>query len=227
MLIIIALIMAVIVQFIAASSAISLIRQTRYNFSWLLLSIAFILMALRRLMELTRFIQSDFVPGESKLLSWTAVAISIFMLIGITYVKRIFNQQKRMDELNQESESRILSAIIKTEENERQKFAKELHDGLGPLLSSIKMALSALGPDRENSVNRRILENSNKLIDESVATIKEISNKLSPHVLNHFGLLRAIKSFIEKVESPKKLQIKVNSGIGDMRFGYSSLPDYL
>lgn len=42
------------------------------------------------------------------------------------------------------SERRILNTVLRTEEKERRRFSKDLHDGLGPLLSSAKMSVSAL-----------------------------------------------------------------------------------
>ena len=218
MTIVIALIIAVVFQFIAASLAISLIRYTKYNFSWVLISVSFLLMAVRRLIELMHVLRSDQLVIESAVNSWMAVAISIFILAGLIFIKRIFNLQKKIDDLQKENEVKVLSAILKTEEDERLKFAKELHDGLGPLLSSIKMAVSSLSPGRIEPGSRKILDNTNKLIDESVSVIKEISNKLSPHVLNHFGLLKAIDSFIERLEFPDTLSINVNSNLKDIRF---------
>ncbi|MDF1576514.1 MAG: sensor histidine kinase [Bacteroidales bacterium] len=216
--IIVALILAVLFQFAAAIIAISLIRHTRYNISWVLISVAFLLMAVRRLMELVEVLQVEMSALKNLASSWMAVGISILILIGLIYIKRIFNLQMRIDELKIENEARVLSAILETEESERQKFAKELHDGLGPLLSSIKMSLSALVPGETAPGQLKILDNTSKLIDESVNTIKEISNKLSPHVLNHFGLLRAISSFINRIGFTHQLSLKVNSNAEGLRF---------
>ncbi|HER07517.1 MAG TPA: sensor histidine kinase [Bacteroides sp.] len=221
MTIFIALIFAMSFQFVAAIISISLIRSTRYNFSWVILSVAFLLMAFRRMVELADVWRSGLWIPESPVSTWMSVAISVFILIGVIYIKRIFNLQKRIDDLKRENESRVLSAIIKTEEKERLKFSKELHDGLGPLLSSIKMSLSALEAGTREPGDRKILDNTGKLIDESVSTIKEISNKLSPHILNNFGLLRAVRSFIDRIETPADLQIRVNSNIEETRFDYN------
>jgi signal transduction histidine kinase len=220
--IILALILAVLLQFAAAFIAISLIRYTRYNFSWVLISFAFLLMAVRRLIELMEVLPPDSSVLENPVSSWMAVGISVLILLGLVYIKQIFKLQKRTDIQKRKNESRVLSAILKTEEDERQKFAKELHDGLGPLLSSIKMSVSALSPGGDEPVNRKILDNTGKLIDESIATIQEISNNLSPHVLNHFGVLKAINSFIDRIEIPNTLSFRVNSNTGDIRFDYNT-----
>jgi PAS domain S-box-containing protein len=91
----------------------------------------------------------------------------------------------------------IYIAGINAEELERGRLAKDLHEGLGPLLSACKIYLHKIknkGINDEESFNK--LE---EIIDESLRGIKEISNTISPHILRNFGLIYAIKSFIEKL----------------------------
>jgi signal transduction histidine kinase len=171
--------------------------------------------------ELVDVFRSGLWIPESPASSWIAVGISVFILVGVIYIKRIFNLQKKIDQLKKENESRVFSAIIKTEENERLKFSKELHDGLGPLLSSIKMSVSALEASRREPGDKKVLDNIDKLINESVTAIREISNKLSPHILNNFGLLQAVESFTGRLEIQDKLKVRVNSNIRDVRFDYN------
>src|SRR6056297_3587937 len=135
----IALILSVILQFATAIIAISLIKHTRTNIAWWLISIGFFLMAVRRLFELFQVFEINDNLANGLINSWTGVLISIFMLLSLSFIKRLFNIQKRIEYLKKRNESRVFSAIIRTEENQKQKFSKELHDVLGPLLSSVKM----------------------------------------------------------------------------------------
>lgn len=84
-----------------------------------------------------------------------AFIIALVLLIGVFYIRKIFQFMRRVDEIRRESEKRVLAAVIRTEEQERQRFAKELHDGLGPLLSVIKMLVSGLDANKESEVNER------------------------------------------------------------------------
>jgi len=215
----IALILSVILQFAAAIIALSLVKRTRTNIAWWLISGGFLLMAIRRAFEILQVYDSDSRWISGFLSSWTGVLISVMMLLSLIFIKRIFNIQKRIEELRKQNESRVLSAILKTEEKERQHFSKELHDGLGPLLSSVKMAISAVGQERE--INHLILLNAEKLIDESIATIKEISNKLSPHVLTNFGLYRALKSFIQKLQVSEGPAVYFNCNLENRRYSFN------
>ncbi len=214
----IALILSVFLQFAAAIIALSLIRSTRNNIAWWLISICFLLMAIRRLLELLQVVDVESRLLGGLLSSWTGVVISIILLFSLIFIKRIFNVQKRIDELRKENESRVLSAIIRTEENERQRFAKELHDSLGPILSSVKLALSAMAKNPGSPKNKEVLDNTENLIDESIFSLKEISNNLSPHILNNFGLLRAVKSFINQLQIQDNPKIILSSNIENKRF---------
>lgn len=216
----IALIISIILQFGAAIIALSLTRRTKTNIAWWLISIAFLLMAIRRVFEFFQLMDSHSKLITGLLSTWTGVLISILMLGSLIFIKRIFNIQKRMEELRKENESRVLSAIVRTEENERLNFAKELHDGLGPLLSSVKMAISACR-DNNGEINEKVMANAGKLIDESITSLKEISNNLSPHILNSFGLKKAVKSFISKLPYTGNLRINFDTNIDNQRFAYN------
>ncbi|HSG67493.1 MAG TPA: ATP-binding protein [Bacteroidales bacterium] len=215
----IALILSVVLQFAAATIAMTLIKRTRTNIAWWLISGGFLLMAIRRVFEIIQVYDPENEIGSSLLSSWTAVLISVTMLLSLVFIKRIFNIQKQIEELRKQNESRVLSAILRTEEAERQHFANELHDGLGPLLSSVKMAISASA--YKKTPDHKVLENAEKLIDESITTLKDISSKLSPHILLNFGLLKAVKSFINKLQIIEKPLIHFNSNLGEGRFSFN------
>ncbi len=216
-----ALILSIVLQFVAAILAIPLIKKTKFNISWILISMALILMAIRRFIELVPFIQKETSLPEVTMAHWLGILISIFFLIGVFYIRKIFDFLKQIDVLREESEKKELNTIIRTEEKERRSFAKDLHDGLGPLLSSIKMLTSALSQTKQETKNNKIIENINVVAGEAIMSIKEISNHLSPHILENFGLTSALKSFVEKVNISKTIQIKINSNLNEERLNYN------
>mgnify|MGYP001309309450 FL=1 len=221
MIIKIALILSVVIQFVAAVLAISLIKRTKTHIAWWLISIGFLAMAVRLFLEVITIFNPEREALTSMLYSWLGVIISLLTLISLMFIRHLFNAQNKYEEFRTERESEVLSAIIKTEENERSRFAKELHDGLGPLLSSIKMSVSAIKKQMDGKNDGSIIENTEKLIDESIFTIKEISNNISPHILNNFGLYKALQSFITKIQVSNNIDIMLNSNIGQKRFNYN------
>jgi signal transduction histidine kinase len=98
-----------------------------------------------------------------------------------------------------EFEIKILNAILETEEKERTKFAQELHDGLGPLITSALLYLQKM--EEDNSQDTKYLKNTIRFIEEALDSITEISNLLSPGVLKKFGLVSAISFLIRKYQS--------------------------
>ncbi|MBN1112492.1 MAG: sensor histidine kinase [Bacteroidales bacterium] len=221
MIITVALILSVLFQFSAFFITISLIRKTKFNISWIALSVGFALMAFRRLLVLIDISNNPHSHIEDNFDSWIAVIISLLMFIASFYIRQIFRLQSKINNLRKENQTKILSAIIKTEERERQKFAKELHDGLGPILSSIKMSLSAIDKSIMNPKNELIIDKTEMAVDNAIISIKEISNNLSPHILERFGLEKAIKTFTDTIVTCEKLNILVSSNLNGKRYNYN------
>jgi len=123
----------------------------------------------------------------------------------------------RSIEERKELERKVLSAVIKTEEKERERFAKDMHDGLGPLLSAIKLYVNELN-DADTSVEEKegYIDQINDMLDQAVTSTREISNNLMPRVIHEYGLVRAVEAFSEKVNITKKLHIDFDySGISE------------
>ncbi|MCG6190465.1 sensor histidine kinase [Maribellus maritimus] len=220
MLLQIALLLSMLIQLGAAITAVSLIRRTRFNISWILISSGFVLMALRRLFEFSALFWETQLISKEEINSWVGVLISILMLTGVTFIRQIFNLQDRIDEIRKESEARLLKAVIQTEEKARQSFARELHDGLGPVLSSIKMIVSAIELDKMVASNKRIIERTCKATDEAIITLKEISNHLSPHLLKNYGLTKALNTFASQLLINSDIQLNLSDNFGSKRYSY-------
>ena len=217
----VALILSVLLQFGAFFITISLIQKTKFNISWIMISIGFFLMAFRRLSELIDIINNGSNSIQTLFNSWVAVLISLLMFIASIYIRQIFNLQGKINKLRKENETKVLSAIIQTEEKERHKFAKELHDGLGPILSSIKMAISAINKSVVGKTNEQIIDKTENAVDNAIITIKEISNNLSPHILERFGLEKAIKTFTDTIITREELEIIISSNLNGKRYDYN------
>jgi PAS domain S-box-containing protein len=105
----------------------------------------------------------------------------------------------------------IFQAIVRTEENERAFFSKELHDGLGPLLSTIKLYLQWSERPNSKKTQKEAILKAGEILEEALTTVKEISNKLSPHLLTYYGINSAIQCFIDKQLETSSLKINFQS----------------
>lgn len=211
-----ALILAVILQLFAAIISIRLTRVTKYNLSWMLISSGFVIIAIRRFIEYIPLVSDASVNRQ--VFTWLGVIASIFFAIGLFLIQKIFAYLKKMEEEKREMEKTMLHAIIKAEESERKRFAKDLHDGLGPILSTVKMSLTTVTRREYDDTSMEILRTADLAIDEAIKSIREISNNLSPHILDNFGLSKAIRNFINKINLTETIQINFSSNINDQRF---------
>jgi len=107
-------------------------------------------------------------------------------------------------------ENQIVQAILKTEAKERYRFAKDLHDGLSPLFSTIKLYIKAIKNSKNLDEANYFLQNLSETADSAIDTITEISNNISPHVLKNFGLVKAIQSTINQLIPANTIQVEFN-----------------
>lgn len=213
---------SLVLQVLAAAIAISLFKRTKFNASWILISTGFLLMAVSRVFELWPTLYPEMEDRMSIVQRWLAFIISLVLLVGVFYIRKIFQFMRRLDELRRETEKRVLAAVIRTEEQERQRFAKELHDGLGPLLSVIKMLVSGLDGKSFAETSEKIKQNLRQAVDEAITGVRDISANISPHILNNFGLKDAIDAFIKRMGQADGFKVCFTTNLTGERFPYNT-----
>jgi len=137
----------------------------------------------------------------------------VFVEIILNYVandKTVYGVIHDITE-KKEFQKNMVKAIIQTEEKERAHFSKELHDGLGPLLSTIKLYLQCSERLTNTKSRKQIIGKAGEIIEEALSTVKEISYKLSPHLLTNYGLSSAIKNFVDKLNDTVSTNIYFES----------------
>lgn len=213
----IALMISIVLQITAASIALRFIKLTKYRLSWILLSLSFAFMAVRKFIQLFEYFRGTPSYMWQMIDEWLGVLISFLIIVGVVLIRELFYSLKKADIDRARSEKRVINAIINTEENERKRFAKDLHDGLGPLLSTVKMSLSALDNRVKDPTGIEILNNTNHLVNEAINSLKDISNNLSPHILSNFGLSSALSAFVAKINKTKAIEIDLKSNMENIR----------
>ncbi len=106
------------------------------------------------------------------------------------------------------AEQHMLDAILEATEAQRRKLSKEIHDGIGPLISTIKLNLDALRLEvqGENTRARQMIESMSELLQTMSNDIRSISHNLMPNVLVDFGLVAALDNLCQRVNSSGKVQ---------------------
>jgi len=214
MMIRILLYLAIVIQLIAMYFAIRMVRVTKYNSIWILFFVGFTVLAVQRVLQLW---MNYGHPMPVITMVWFDIAVSFCISVGMVFLHRLFVYIDRLNRHRQLTDKRILTAVLRTEERSRADFSRELHDGLGPLLSSAKMSLSALSTEKCGD-SRTLIDNTMYVIDEAIRSLREISNNLSPHVLNNFGLARGIQNFIDKSCAMHSTAIEFKTNLRTERF---------
>ena len=206
---------AIIIQFIAMYYAVRLVRATKYNSIWILFIIGFVVLVVERILQLRICYGHPMPLAESV---WFDIVVSICVSVGMVMLDRLFVYIERLNRHRQLLDKRILTAVLRTEERSRATFSKELHDGLGPLLSSAKISLSALSRTEMDKDRREIFDNTLYVVEEALRSLREISNNLSPHILTDFGLARGIRNFIDRSQALHNVKMSFDTNLRSERY---------
>jgi signal transduction histidine kinase len=111
-------------------------------------------------------------------------------------------KEQHILELEKERQLIATKSVLKGEESERSRMARDLHDGLGGLLSGVKINLSSMkGNSVITNANAEIFNQAIKLLDNSIIELRRVAHSLMPETLNHFGLKTAFNDFISDLST--------------------------
>ena len=121
-------------------------------------------------------------------------------------------QQQRIRELEKDKQLIAVDSMLKGQEEERSRLAKDLHDGLGGLLSGVKFSLSNM---KDNLIitpeNMAVFERSLDMIDTSIKELRRVAHNMMPEMLTKFGLDEAVKEYCNSINAAKLLMVKYQS----------------
>lgn len=109
------------------------------------------------------------------------------------------------------AEQRVLQAMIQSEEKERSRIAKDLHDGVSPLLSALKLFTQSMNGTTDELIREELSAKISVTIEEAILSLNEISANISPHILQNFGLCKAVEAFAFKVLNQKQIKYKIEA----------------
>lgn len=208
-------IVSIVMQFVAIAVALLLVNHTRYKALWICCIVGLAMLTVERSLDLGIFEEGAI---SDLALAWVGIILSLSYSLSIFFARLLVRHVDRVTQQRRELENRLMTAVLRTEERQRATFSRELHDGLGPLLSSAKMSLSALQHSNMDNRSHEMLKNTTAVIDEAIRSLREISNNLSPHILNNFGLARGIQNFVDRVAAMQEREIIFRTSLGDERF---------
>ncbi len=132
------------------------------------------------------------------------------LLLHSWYRRSKLRQEAVMKTELMKQQEMAVKAVLEAEENERQRIAKDLHDGVGQMMSAAKMNLSAFESDIffANEEQKKSFEKIISLVDESCKEVRTVSHIMMPNALLKNNLAAAISEFVDKLNN-KHLKVHV------------------
>ncbi len=178
----------------------------------------------KQLFELERRYQSEKKEKEILRLNLSkkrqnllmVVLVFLILLIGLSawhFIRRyrdkklIAEQENKINrqiikELEKEKQLAATHAVIAGEETERRRLARDLHDGLGSLLTGVKLKLATMkGNYILDEETRTDFGNALTMLDSAVGELRRVAHNLMPEALIRYGLKDALEDFCTHLES--------------------------
>ena len=138
-----------------------------------------------------------------------------FLLIGLTLLfifsvlvfflwrsRQRYKEQKIQEEIQRKHQEELTKAIVHLQEIERSRFAKDLHDGFGQLITALKMQVEKIG---------LLKDGIPELIQHMHDEIRNVSFALSPQVLSRDGLIHALRELAFRINRGNTVTISVQT----------------
>ena len=138
------------------------------------------------------------------------VLVSASRMIGDKKQKMKLLMTAKDISLQKRTQNSILKAIIETEEKERVRFAKDIHDSIGQQLSAIKFYIGASADGVDDPRQKSILLKANAALVDVQADMRNICFNIMPKSLELFGLVKAVEELCSKHELLQRMKISIN-----------------
>lgn len=138
--------------------------------------------------------------------------------VGIQGCVRDISERKKAQEAARNYSRRLIEA----QEAERRRISRELHDQVGQILTAVKMNLHALQQTCSQPETLSSIADNLKVIDEAVDQVRDLSVDLRPALLDDFGLVVALRWYLERQTRSIGIPAKFVSGSLDEDDRFSS-----
>ncbi len=141
-------------------------------------------------------------------------ALTIISVLGTIIFFMTKSRERRKNELlRKENEVLIreayIEATIQSQESERKRFARDLHDSIGQLISSLRLLLPSLESNSSLAEKVAVVSKSEKILDEMHKEIRSVAFNLMPQTLIQLGLLPALEEMVLRINQSDKIQMTV------------------
>lgn len=158
--------------------------------------------------------------------SLVIIGILVMMTLALSLViffytsqRRLLKEKNRQQELEIQYQQELLYSTILTQEKERKRIAKELHDEIGSKLNVVFLSLYRLQKQTKAvSKAKETIEEMTQLINTTIGTTRQISHDLLPPTLDDFGLAAAIQELTNAYAKTETVKIEFDRTNTQERF---------
>lgn len=153
--------------------------------------------------------QQSRIARQNLLITGTGILILLLLILAITQYRRFkWKQEAKLKAEILKQQEMSTRAVLEAEEAERQRIAKDLHDGIGQMMSVARMNLSAFEQVNQfrDVEDRQAFDRIIGLVDESCKEVRAVSHNMMPNALIKNSLAAAIREFINRLD-PNKLKV--------------------
>ncbi len=139
--------------------------------------------------------------------TWWAYTLYALFIGSVGYTL----YQNRIKGLKRKQAEQI-KAMVATQEEERKRISRDLHDDVGTKLSALKLFISALyekATETNNEEIKSLAISSEQFITEAVQDVRQLLQNLSPAVLEEFGYITAVEGLVNKINETKQLHFNL------------------
>ena len=138
-------------------------------------------------------------------------ALSLVLILFLTYRNYSHRQKLQKQKINElETEKQLLAtqSLLKGQEDERSRLAKDLHDGLGGMLSGVKLQLGAMkGNLILTEENSAMFGSALHKLDQSIAEMRRVAHNMMPEALMRLGLYHALTDYCKSISESQKFVV--------------------
>lgn len=145
------------------------------------------------------------------------LAMGIFFFFVI-YQKRLIAKQLELNQIRSKQQEELLRTSMMVQERERKRFAEDLHDDIGAMLSVIKLNLNRLEKKSEEGETKVIAGDTKNNLDQVIHQIRRITRDLLPPSMERFGLGSAVQELVDWLPDADSLRVVFHESGAIRRF---------
>lgn len=160
----------------------------------------------------TEITQRELELAQSRTLLAVSVVL-LTLLISTALLLRIRwrkTQEIKRHESEVKAKQKEIALTISSQEQERARYARDLHDGLGQMISLLNISLGKLQNSESTSANEEILKSSEKVVQNMTQELRNTCFNLMPQTLVKGGLGKALKELASRVNQMNELKVELN-----------------